>query len=275
MIRGGEMYGYELRKNLLSKGETLQLSYLYKTLKEMCKEGFLESRLKQDSGPRKRLYRLTPLGRKELGKIFGDATELIHDFYEDYVTRLPPQFFSGKFNMMMAEAAAGRKTVGCVITEPMTQLHRDILYDWCKRPSVEYTYLIKPRGVKADCEAANLKVLDGSLEDIPLKEKSLDALLVVDLQDAVNLKASCREFRRVLKHGGLMIGCCPFMGLGGPNDPLEVGEFMKRTKHELTGRPFPGKEEIKRELGEAFDYVDVASLSFLTSFVAGLKTIEP
>ena len=89
-IRDREVYGYELRGQLAAEGQKVQLSYLYKTLKEMEDEGLLESRRQAgERGPRRRHYRLTAKGRRELGSIFGEATELIHDFYEDYVSKLP------------------------------------------------------------------------------------------------------------------------------------------------------------------------------------------
>src|SRR5213592_2880260 len=85
-----EVYGYELRGLLAAGGTTFQLSYLYTLLKEMTQDGLLESWVASgDRGPAKRMYRLAPKGRRELGHVFGEATELIHEAYEDYVSRLP------------------------------------------------------------------------------------------------------------------------------------------------------------------------------------------
>ena len=276
MVRNREMYGYEMRGLLASQGEKIQLSYLYKTLKEMCEEGLLQSRRRAgEHGPQRRQYHLTEQGSKELGKIFGEATELIHDFYEDYAANLPPRFFLEKFQMMIREMYGGRDVVAMLISEPLAHVqHRKILEELCGRPGAKRTYLIKPAHFKSDTELPNLTVLDGDFEDIPLKEKSLDAIMVVDIQDAENLRTSCKEFRRVLKSGGIMCGCAPFMGLGGANDPLEVGEFMKKMKRSLTGEDYLDKETIKKALRETFDYVDIANMSFLTAFISGLKPIR-
>ena len=274
-IRSRELYGYELRKILASQGVKLQLSYIYKTLKEMSDEGFLESDLRRGGyGPQRRLYRLTEQGRRELGKIFGEAQELIHDFYEEYVSNLPPAFFSDRFRMMMREVYGGRESMALVISEPLTYIHRELLETMCLRAGGKRTYLVKPSSIRAEVDFPNLTVLEGSLDDIPLKEKSLDALVVVDIQDAVNLVTCCREFRRVLKSGSVLFGCAPFMGLGDVIDPLEVGEFMKKMKYSLTGRPYLDKETIKKALGENFDYVDIASIGFLTAFISGFRSIS-
>ncbi|MGI0085198.1 MAG: PadR family transcriptional regulator, partial [Nitrososphaerales archaeon] len=115
LIRSREMHGYEIQKILAVHGEKIQLSYLYKTLKEMCDEGLLESQLRKgEHGPQTRQYGLTDKGRAELGKIFGEATELIHDFYEEYISNLPPRFFTERFQRVTQEVFAGREAVALV-----------------------------------------------------------------------------------------------------------------------------------------------------------------
>jgi hypothetical protein len=259
-------------KTLATLGESVQLAYLYKTLKEMCEEGLLESRVPvKERGVRRRLYRLTSRGRKELGMIFSEATELIHDFYETYVSRLSPAFFLDRFRMMMMEVYGGRESVALLTSERLTTVHREILEGICKRKGGRRTYLIKPPRVKVDVEFPTLTVLDGTFDDLPLKDGSLDAMVVVDVQDASRLRASCREFRRVLKRGGIMCGCAPFLGWGGEAEPLELGEFLKKMKYLSTGRPYHNKEAIRKALSETFDSVDIAGMSFLTAFVAARK----
>jgi len=275
MIRNGSMYGYEIQKLLLSQGEKLQLSYLYKTLKEMSQEGILRSQLQHgDEGPQRRQYRLTAKGQKELGRIFGEATELVHDYYEEYVASLPPPFFSEKFELMMGEVYGGRKSVALIISEPLTRLHKLILDRLRGRKGGERTYLIKPSHIKVDSQLTDITTLDGNFEDIPMKDMSLDAIVAVDIQDAANLELCCRDLRRVLRSGGIMVACCPFLGLGGAAEPLEVGEYMKKAKYTLSGRPYLDKETLRRALAKNFDYVDIANMSFMTAFVAGLKPIE-
>jgi DNA-binding PadR family transcriptional regulator len=275
LVRARGMHGYELRKRLGTLGEEVQLSYLYKTLGEMCGEGFLVSRLEAGAhGPKTRQYYLTARGRKELGSIFGEATEMVHDFYEDYVANLPPEFFTERFGAMLKEVCDGRESMAMIMSAHLTLLHREVLEGMARRSGAKRTYLIKPAGLEAHAEYPNLTVLDGGFDDIPLKEGCLDSLIVIDIQDAVNLKRSCREFRRVLRTGGVLFGCAPFMGVTGANDPLDVGEFMKKMKCLWGGNPYLDKETIKRSLAETFDYVDIGSMAFLTSFIAGLKPIR-
>ena len=176
--------------------------------------------------------------------------------------------------MMMREVYGGRENVAFVVSQPLTHLHREILEGMCRRSGGKHTYLVKPSHIKAQAEFPDMTVLDGAFDDIPLKDSSLDGVIVVDIQDAASLKRSCREFRRVLKEGGVIVGCSPFMGLGGVNDPLEVGEFMKKMKYTWSGRAYPDRESIKKALAETFDYVDIANMGFVTGFIGGLKPIR-
>ncbi len=276
LTRNRQVHGYDLQKLLAAQGAPVQLSYLYKTLKEMSQEGLLESKLVPgEKGPQRRSYSLTRDGKREMGRVFGEATELIHDLYEDYILSLPPKYFSDRFRTMMREVYGDRETAALMISEPLSPVHREYLEAITGRKGAKKTYLIKPEPIRADVELPNLTVLDGTFEDIPLKDHSLDAMIVVDIQDAVNLKVCCKEFRRVLKPGAVICGCAPFMGLGGKDDPLDLGEFMKKTKYALTAKPYVDKESIKTAFSDTFDYCDIANMSLITVFLAGLKPITP
>src|SRR2546422_8780165 len=124
-----------------------------------------------------------------------------------------------------------------IIATHLTWIHREILEGMVARPGPRHSYLIKPAGLEARADYPGLTVLDGGFDDIPLKDESLDALIAVDIQDALNLKRSCREFRRALKSRGVVFGWAPFMGLGGTTDPLGVGEVMKKMKWCWSGSP--------------------------------------
>jgi hypothetical protein len=78
----------------------------------------------------------------------------------------------------------------------------------------------------------------------------------------------------MLRSGGMVFGCAPFMGLGGTNDPLDLGEFMMKMKFDLTGKPYLDRETLRKAMGETFDYVDVASMGHMTAFVSGLKPVK-
>src|SRR5438046_3491350 len=118
-----EVYGYELRGLLAAGGTTVQLSYLYALLKEMTQDGLLESRVASGNrGPAKRMYRLAPKGRRELGHVFGEATELIHEAYEDYVSRLPRHAFAHRLHERFGHGFGKAASVALGLAEHCAQL---------------------------------------------------------------------------------------------------------------------------------------------------------
>ncbi len=92
IFRGGELYGYDIHKKLGTMDVDIDLSRLYRILNDMKKEGLLESRWeKSQSGPRKRMYRVTEGGQEKLREILLEAIEMVHGFYGEYLMGLPPE----------------------------------------------------------------------------------------------------------------------------------------------------------------------------------------
>ncbi len=59
-------YGYELIERLKDLGfhkESIDVGAVYRTLRKLEKEGFLESSWELDKGRKRRIYRITPNGR--------------------------------------------------------------------------------------------------------------------------------------------------------------------------------------------------------------------
>jgi DNA-binding PadR family transcriptional regulator len=63
-------YGYELRRELAANGLVIDSSALYRALRQLERDGWVESQWTlSEAGPRRRLYRLTPSGRENLNAI--------------------------------------------------------------------------------------------------------------------------------------------------------------------------------------------------------------
>jgi transcriptional regulator len=72
ILAGGEIYGYQIIHNMIEiSGETLEWSEgtIYPVLHRLEKEGFVRSQWKiSENGRRRKYYRLTEKGHKELEK---------------------------------------------------------------------------------------------------------------------------------------------------------------------------------------------------------------
>lgn len=65
-------YGYGLRRELEGHQLNVDPAILYRTLRKLEGDGWVESRwMRAVSGPRRRFYRLTPKGRRKLDEVAG------------------------------------------------------------------------------------------------------------------------------------------------------------------------------------------------------------
>ena len=86
-----EAHGYELIEKLKEMGvkyETYEFGYVYKTLRNMEKEGLLSSRWNvKEKGAAKRIYRITDKGRENLdewAKVLMNIKDSIESFLKAY-----------------------------------------------------------------------------------------------------------------------------------------------------------------------------------------------
>ncbi len=87
----GEAHGYELIEKLKDMGvkyETYEVGYVYKTLRNMEKDGILESRWNvKEKGAAKRIYRKTKKGKQNLASwaaVLENIRDSIGNFLEVY-----------------------------------------------------------------------------------------------------------------------------------------------------------------------------------------------
>jgi PadR family transcriptional regulator PadR len=70
MLRDGESYGYELRRELAARAGELDPAVMYRSLREMERGGLISSRwMHSQTGPRRRVYDIAPAGRRKLVQV--------------------------------------------------------------------------------------------------------------------------------------------------------------------------------------------------------------
>jgi len=85
MLEGGANYGYELRRELDARRLDIDPSVLYRTLRKLESDGWVESRwMRPVTGPQRRFYRLTAKGRRALEEITG-LIESIRDLHDAFL----------------------------------------------------------------------------------------------------------------------------------------------------------------------------------------------
>jgi len=96
LLDGGATYGYDLRRELDALQLSIDPAYIYRTLRKLERDGWVQSRwMKSVAGPRRRFYRLTTKGRRNLDEIAGliaafrDLNEAFLRAHHDAVQRRP------------------------------------------------------------------------------------------------------------------------------------------------------------------------------------------
>ena len=89
LVRAGVTYGYDMRRELAARQLEVDYASVYRMLRQLQRDGRLRSHWgKTVSGPRRRLYEITPAGRQALAAI-ADQLEAIsrshQAFLENYV----------------------------------------------------------------------------------------------------------------------------------------------------------------------------------------------
>jgi DNA-binding PadR family transcriptional regulator len=231
MLSSEEMHGYEVQKQLTSRGLRLNISYLYRVLAEMERDGYIGHRLvKSTFGPEKKVYRLGEKGSAELDQELKNAVKIIHKKYIEYLRKLPPEKSAIRKLQRLLDAQVGGDHKILVVAPR-------VFYDWmisllCSRFKEGKIYLVKPPSVKVNMESANLSILDATAENILLKDNFVDAVRVHG--EPKNIHKALEEFHRVLRKDGSLALIVPYSRPQKDDYPLTMGEFVEKVEHEVS-----------------------------------------
>lgn len=268
LIGNREFYGYEMHKELEERQIKIGIGRLYSVLAEMKKEGLLEDRWeKSQTGPRRRVYRIGRKGKIEREKLLLEAIRTVHDFYVEYLLNLPPKM--GVFESVsknLAKNLSKTATIGYVtskFTGPVRRIIRQLRDDV---PNGRI-YAISSDSANIDLGIDNVVVIEGSFEDIPMKDDYLNLLIVTGNIEEDNLNAYLSEWRRVIGKDGALVIAVPTATITRYEDPMRIGEFIEQREHsQNTNETMPSSKVLQEEMKHFFKVVketEVVHVSFL------------
>jgi PadR family transcriptional regulator PadR len=266
MYGGGEFYGYDVHKRLALAGIQVEVSYLYRVLNEMLREGLLEGRWeKSPLGPRKRIYRVDKQGREELERTLLDAIGTVHMFYGKYLMGLAP-----KLNVVedictpLMDGLQEKCNIGVLASQYSPMIEGLIRTMRGISPGGK-TFLIKPASGPDDLKLHGLTVIAGTYNDIPLRKDLLDLLLVIGLPPKNSLATALAHWHRVLNSGARLAVMVPTILLEAYEDPLTIGDFVEKHEHETIemGERID-KEALLALLKDAFIRVEERQIVHIT-----------
>ncbi len=258
IFRGGELYGYDIHKKLGAMDVDIDLSRLYQVLNNLKKAGLLESRWeKSQSGPRKKMYRVTEGGKEKLREIMLEAIAVVHSFYGEYLMSLPLEENPlHEIIDLMLESFKGDENIAYITTKPFG-VNEIIISIILKKIPEGKLYLVKPRSVKMNLELDNLHTLGGTYEDTPLRNNFVDLIIVIDLPPEELLKDAVEEWKRILVPKGRLAILTPTVLVKDLEAPLSIGDYIEKHEHEIKEKGQTIEEKLLGDnLTEAFEDID-------------------
>ena len=232
-FRGREFYGYDIHKKLASEGTRIEVGRLYRVLNQMLRDEWLESRWeKSPKGPKKKLYKLGKKGKEELDKILIAAIQTIHRAYGEYLFSLPLE--KSVFPTISKEIVgkkAGQSNIA-LIAEDSSPMYQRLLDAIQNKLPASKIFLVKPKTVTMKLQLENAVILEGNLQNIPLKDNYVDLLITANMPLNQNVERATKEWRRVLSRNGRLAVISPNVLFGLSEDPLTIGDFIEKWEHQ-------------------------------------------
>jgi DNA-binding PadR family transcriptional regulator len=253
-----EFYGYEMHKELEQRKIRIGIGRLYSTLSEMKEEGLLKDRWeKSQSGPERRIYSIDKKGESEREKILMEAIRTVHEFYTEYLQSLPPD--SSAFKVVSGFLTRGISENGNVayvanrFSGPLRSIITQIREDIPGRKIFAVSVQTKP----TDLGLEEVFTIEGTFDDIPMKNDYLDLLVITGNIDSECLERRLLEWKRVLSKNGTLAIVTPTATITTYQDPLGIGEFIEQREHpRINGEAGLDSELLLAEMKRHFESVD-------------------
>jgi DNA-binding PadR family transcriptional regulator len=268
-LHASEIHGYEIYKKLASENLKMEQSRLYRVLNEMLKEGLLESHWeKSQFGPKKRMYRLGDEGREELDKILMEAIETVHSFYEEYLLSLPPDsLIFNKICRPLTDELNNESSI-VYVTPKYSQMNKRIVLTLQKKVPQGKIYLVIPNSIPTDLNFHNLISLNGTYDNVPLKNSYVDLMMTIGVPSENSLETAVKEWRRILKQNGKLAILIPTVMIRKYQDPLTIGNFIEKYEHETKRKSkYIEKNSLERLLKKFFQKVEERQIVHMTIFL--------
>jgi PadR family transcriptional regulator PadR len=266
MIGTREFYGYEIHKELQQRKIKIGIGRLYSILAEMKNEGLLIDRWeKSQSGPKRRVYEIAKKGKVAREKILGEAIKTVHEFYVEYLFSLPEKL--SVFNIIteiLVKDLPNNANIAYAASRFSGPVMK-IMESLQQRVPEGNLYAIRPRGTNVQFGIDSVSLVDGTIEDIPMKDNYLDLLIVTGNIKSDCLESCLSEWQRVVGKSGNLAIITPTAVLAKYEEPIDIGEFIEQREHpRLESDETLNFEILTKEVKKYFDSVDIEKVVHMT-----------
>ncbi len=218
-------HGYEIRRQLLSISGDIEVTKLYRWLREMEKEGLVESAMKKGPhGPERKEYCLGSRGENYLRDVLKDSMRVVLHFYDAF------RHYSfiksmGDFTTYRPEVIQGRILVALVA--PMMADQFDTLKMITERAGKNSIDIIGDPNILAELDK-KFKPVDGTAWDVPSRKNHYQEYWILGMPSRERLPRTLVEGKRILVEGGRVMMHVPFAFFDEPSEPT-LESFLRLT----------------------------------------------
>jgi DNA-binding PadR family transcriptional regulator len=254
-----------MHKKLEKRNINIGIGRLYSILGEMKQEGFLKDRWeKSQNGPKRRVYQTGEKGIEERNRILMDAIKTIHEFYTEYLLGLPPEH--SVFNMMSDQLISDLQQ-NSNIAYAATRFSGPVrkLISSLQKKILGNIYAIQSNENGIDLNLENVSVLNGTFDDMPVKDNHLDLLIVTGNITSECLDSCLSEWRRVVNRDGTLAIVTPTAVIADYRDPLDIGEFIEQREHpRLESAENLNLDILSNEMAKYFENIETSKVVHIT-----------
>jgi DNA-binding PadR family transcriptional regulator len=276
ILNDEELSGYSIYKSLLIKGIKSWPNHVYTLLTDMeKKDGLLQSRwvsekksTKKGDAIRKHLYSLSEIGKEEYENIIKDSLGVLMErFYKENLSLDDLPFHIELVNEFIGNTAklSRKDSFKLVIASPsyhplvcfpkfyyaISEAYPNSSIYVIKSP---WDNILKP----IEDGAKNLTFLNGSRNEIPLKDNFADYVLLQGFPKSYSISSTIRECMRVLKDDGCLFVDIPAIMSTEMRVPHNTvfPEYVLRLFYEVCGQDrIVRLEDVKRSLSNNFEQI--------------------
>ncbi|MBN2228245.1 MAG: PadR family transcriptional regulator [Candidatus Thorarchaeota archaeon] len=259
-------YGYEMIRQLGSDYGDLRLNTLYRWLADMEKNSLIHSEISPGPlGPNRRIYSITAGGKKQVQLLLRDSIQILLNFYDDY-RRFLINNLDGILKNVSSSHTSGR-TLLC-FGAGITKRDQAILDFITERCSPDPVYVVGETCTISDSKR-KLRLLGGSLTNIPSKSNSFNEIWVTKLPEREYWSVTLNECKRVLKKGG-RLWILPAFAYLVPPFQHTIEDFLRVTAVHL----FPNlgvieSESLTQEIQDSYSEGGACEIAYgVTAFWA-------
>jgi DNA-binding PadR family transcriptional regulator len=273
-----ELYGYQLHKKLAAEGKDIEVGRLYKVLNKMLEDRLVECLWKKsDLGPRRKMYSVSGNGKKVLEQLLRNSIDTIHISYVEYLMNLPHKasIFENMSNLWTKDLKKrGAMAFVAATSSPMNEKILSSLHNRLPKWSI---FVVNPKIVDLELHLKDLVSLEGGYEDVPLRDDSVDLLIMMGLPKKSTLQKAVSEWFRVIGNHGRLTIIVPSVLVHRIKHPLRIGDFMENMEHHVFGKEeFIDCRVIFGLLQNYFEKVEEKQFVNLTMILVSIpRTISP